>query len=486
MKSTAQRAALTLLPVLLVAGVAIGLLIRPTVDRLVAPQSVAAEEEASPDKHEEEEEGEHIALTKQAYQNLNLSVEAVRLSDYTSVQRMPGEIIESPGLSMQKVAAPVSGRVSRLFTYPGISVSEGVPLCEIQIIDDHLEEAQLRFLELLTKREIVDAELERLAPLASSGSVAGRKQLEWEYQKKELDSSLSRTRQELVIRGLSQQQVEAIVETRRAISSLTVVAPKSVSADLRSPGGQWRFTSAATQPQQQDQTDLTVEELFVESGQNLTRGEPICSLAAHDLLSVCGHAFENEIETVSRLAADRGAVTLEYGIGEQTALRKGLRVQYVDSHVDQATQSFRFYVPLPNDLVTESTDSLGRRFRTWKYKVGQRVHVLVPAQEIRQQIVAPRDAVVREGPDFFVFREHVEQETEPTAAEPPVEDAHEEVFIEFEPVPVTVVYEDRSVVVIAPHEELAVGERIAMSSGYQLLLALKHQQGGGGHGHHHH
>ena len=488
MKTVIARAALVVIPLALVVGVLTGLLIRPTIDRLMAfgvDHPDAHEEEDALD-HEDEEE-EHIALSLQAYQNLQLDVGTVELSDHTHMLRMPGEIIEYTGFSTQQVAAPVSGRVERLYVSPGISVRKNVPLCELVIVDDHLEQAQLRLLGYLTKQEIVEAELERLAPLASSGSVAGRKQLEWEYQQKELNSSLSRAKQELVIRGLSDAQVEEIIATRRAITSLTVKTPTPAGDALQVRGVSSEVRLAAWKESATDESDLTVEQLFVESGQNVNRGDPLCSLAAHGVLSICGHAFENEIDVVSQLAKAQGAVTVEFGSGDHTTLRPNLNIQYVDSHVDEETQAYRFYVPLPNEVVAESTDSLGRRFRTWKYKVGQRIHILIPAYELAGQIVVPRDAVVREGPDAYVFREHreEEQQDEGLSGRSELEEAHQDAFIEFEPVPVTIVHQDRSHVAIAPNEKLAEGDRIAVNSGYQLLLALKHQQSGGGQHHHH-
>ena len=494
MKNPAMRTLVFLIPVVLSIGLITGFLMRPVVELLVfgQPESEVEDEDDHEDAAEEEkqEEEEHIALTKQAFQNLGLSISAVKLSDYTAYLRMPGEIVESPGVSVQTVAAPVSGRVSRLFTTPGISVSEGVSLCELQIVDDQLEEAQLRLLELLTKSEIVDAELTRLAPLTSTGSVAGRRQLEFEYQKKELESSLSRTRQELGIRGLSKEQIESILKTQRAITTFTVRTPKSVGASQQSRVAEQTGTHLANwSTELPDQTDLTVEKLLVEAGQNVSRGDPICTMAAHGLLSICGHAFENEIAVITQRAADDKSIAVEFGIGERTSVKEGLKIQYVASHVDETTQSFRFFVPLPNEVVTESTDHLGRQFRTWKHKVGQRVHLLVPNREVSNQIVVPRDAVVREGPDAFVFREHIEEENDaPTSDDDQVhgdEDEHENVFIELEPVPVTVLYQDRSKTVIKPQEDLKVGDRIAMGSGYQLLLALKNQESGGGHHHHH-
>jgi hypothetical protein len=112
------------------------------------------------------------------------------------------------------------------------------------------------------------------------------------------------------------------------------------------------------------------------------------------------------------------------------------------------------------------------------------VHVVVPTEQIHDQIVLPADAVVQEGPEVFAFREHVEEPEHEHADK--YADDHEDVFIEFEPVPVTIIAREKSVVVVAPGEVLLVGDRVAMSGAYQLHLALKSQQEGGGEHHHHH
>jgi hypothetical protein len=252
-------------------------------------------------------------------------------------------------------------------------------------------------------------------------------------------------------------------------------APEAVST------AGWNSDSFPGAQRTTDGVVFPVEDLFVATGQMMTRGAPVCKVADYRLLLVCGHAFENEIDFVSRLIDENTPVAIELGIVGEGDLVKGLQVQHVPGHVDETSQSFHFYVPLQNEVLKTSTDALGRKFCTWKYKVGQRVHVQVPTGEIRDQIVLPADAVVQEGPEAFVYREHIE-ESEYTDQRA---DDHEEVFIEFEPVHVTIVARDKSVVVVAPGEELAVGDRVAMSSAYQLHLALKSQQEGGG-GHHHH
>jgi multidrug efflux pump subunit AcrA (membrane-fusion protein) len=441
------------------------------------------------DQHEEHHD-DHIALSKQAFQNLKLSVSPVELSDHTQSLRMPGEIKEFPGLGAHVVSAPLSGRVTKLFVSPGVSLTAGERLFELEIVDDELMNTQLRLLELLTKQEIVDAELERLSPLATSGVVRGWEKLEKDYQRQEIMASLERTRQELLMRGLSGEQVDSIVQSRRVVSTITVAAPQpkmaglNVSTEAGSTAG-WNPGSAPGKQRPTGDGDFSVEDLFVATGESIARGAPVYKIADHQLLLICGHAFENEIDVVSRLMGENTPVGIEFGIVGEGELVKGLRIQHVASHVDETSQSFHFYVPLQNEALKISTDTLGRKFCTWKYKVGQRVHVFVPTEEIRDQIVLPADAVVQEGPEAFVFREHVEQSDYEHSDE--YVDDYEDVFIEFEPVHVTIVARDKSVVVVTPGEEILVGDRVAMSSAYQLHLALKSQQeGGGGHHHHHH
>ena len=196
MFKTGFRIGPAIVPVVMVLGLITGLTVRPTIDEVFFADPDGTSEDGlkldsgAVDIHGSVTHEDHVALSQQAFQNLKLSLTTVELSDYTQRIHMPGEIVEAPGRSVQKVAASVSGSVTRLLALPGISVVEGEPLFEITIIDDDLMHAQLRFLELLTKREIVEAELARLKPLTSTGAIPGRKRLELQYQKKEIESSL--------------------------------------------------------------------------------------------------------------------------------------------------------------------------------------------------------------------------------------------------------------------------------------------------------
>lgn len=499
------------LPILLLVGFGLGLFVRPSVDVLLgtAPSETAEEEHASEEHdhaadgdHEEEED--HVALSQEAFNNLKLKVQPVALSDYVRTLRMPGEVVEAPGLSGQEVVAPVTGILTKMYVSPGVSISAGAPLFELRILDQQLLDTQLKLLELLTQREVAQTELDRIAPLTANGSVPGRRKIELQYEIKKIDANLKIAEQALTLKGLKPEQLDRIRSTRELITTLRIQAPVDITAltYLRKPRRDPRDAGfQLVSLTDSEATDLTVEAIHVEPGQTIPQGGAICSLAMHGTLMVSGHAFENEINKVAELSGKQGVVSVEFGSEQQNSVRDDLTIQYVANHIDEASQSFHFYVPLPNEVLRESRDSFDRLFRAWKYKVGQRVHVVLPTETIADRIVLPRGAVVQEGPNAFVFRQHVEDEVDGDHGgldshadhdhemdEHDEEDEHhEEMFIEFEPVPVEVVSRDQRRIVVKPGGELAVGENIAMNGAYQLLLAMKAQaSGGGGHDHHHH
>ncbi|WP_425395198.1 efflux RND transporter periplasmic adaptor subunit [Aeoliella sp.] len=452
------------LPVVLVAGVATGLLVRPALEGLLATP------EEDPHVHETASaEPDHLPLSFEAVQNLGLQAEPVTLSDFVVVRRMPGEIIEAPGLSSQKIAAPVSGKIARLFAAPGMSIQPGDPLLELEIIDDELMQAQLQLLELQTKHEINSAELKRLGPLADSGGIAGRKLLDLEYDLKQIKASLSRTRQELAMRGLSDEQIAKIENSGQAIKRLRISVPPLGAIE-----GEDSSASLAELAKVKD--SLALETLLVEVGQNVTRGEGLASLEVHGLLMVCGHAFESDVDLVSKIATSGEEISIEFGVTDEGKVEPGFRIQHVAGHVDEVTQTYHYFIPLENEVVRESKNALGQVFRTWRYKVGQRVHTLIPAERLAGQIVLPRDAVVQDGPEYYVFREIPFD----------VLEAEHGVYMEMERVPVKVVSRDTNLVAIDPSGQLKPGDRVAMGSAYKLLLAFKAQQEGGGSGHDHH
>ncbi|OYW24805.1 MAG: hypothetical protein B7Z55_01125 [Planctomycetales bacterium 12-60-4] len=118
----------------------------------------------------------------------------------------------------------------------------------------------------------------------------------------------------------------------------------------------------------------------------------------------------------------------------------------------------RFFAPLKNEVVRDAKADNGVIYRSWRFKPGQKVRLLLPVQKLTKQVVVPAEAVVSEGPDAYVFRVNGKL---------------------MERVPVIVEHRDPRFVVLRNDGSVFPGDEIAMNQAYQISLALKKQQGSG-------
>jgi hypothetical protein len=97
----------------------------------------------------------------------------------------------------------------------------------------------------------------------------------------------------------------------------------------------------------------------------------------------------------------------------------------------------------------------------WRYRPGQRVRLRVPVEKLGDAVlVLPVAAVVREGAEAFVFEGHGDH---------------------FHRIPVRVLHEDRTEVVIDP-EGVSAKAKLVLNQATALNRAMK---AGGEEGHHH-
>jgi multidrug efflux pump subunit AcrA (membrane-fusion protein) len=186
----------------------------------------------------------------------------------------------------------------------------------------------------------------------------------------------------------------------------------------------------------------------------------------HQNLYIEGRGFREDATLVEKTAAlgwPIQASFIEEAVGSWPPLERPLTILYMANVIDPTSQTFPFYVPLPNQYREYS--HAGKRYRIWRFRPGQRAQLGVPVQEYRGVFVLPQAAVVREGPDAFVFRQNGDV---------------------FERKPVHVIHEDSSNVVIANDASILPGNYIAQGAAEAINRALKAQDDeGGGHGHHH-
>ena len=113
-------------------------------------------------------------------------------------------------------------------------------------------------------------------------------------------------------------------------------------------------------------------------------------------------------------------------------------------------------MPLTNQ--SRSYEKDGETFVVWRFRPGQRVRLHVPVEELEQVIVLPAAAVVREGPEAYVFRQNGDL---------------------FDRRPVRVLHEDRLNVAIANDGSVAPGWYLAQGSAASLNRVLKAQSASG-------
>lgn len=409
----------------------------------------------------------NVPLSEQARANLGLKLGSVELSDYTKKLVIPGVVVEQPGHSERRITTSLAGVVVKVHAFPGQAVKPGDPLLDIQPTGELLTNAQAELLKTLQNIELVDIEIKRLSPLVESGSIPARTKLEKDYERKRLDSQKLVQIQELLVRGLTPYQITEMVEHKTLLRAFTIHVPGGTPKSTPTEDGHNHPSIVPTGlggvPERlesvADSVIYTVEKIDIFPGKLVQPGEELCDLALHTELYLEGHAFERDSRLIALAVQQQRPLTALFeGEAEAPEVREGLHIRYVENTLDTATRTLRFFVPLKNDVIRDAEADNGMVYRSWRFKPGQKVRLLLPVQMLSEQIVLPAEAVVSEGPDAYVFRANGKL---------------------MERVPVVVEYRDPRFVVLRNDGSVFPGDEIALNQAYQINLALKKQQGSG-------
>jgi multidrug efflux pump subunit AcrA (membrane-fusion protein) len=322
----------------------------------------------------------------------------------------------------------------------------------LRLTHEDLVEKQSELLRDLQQLDVVRREVARLEEVTESGAVAGKTLLERNYEQQKLEAAVNAAVQGLRLHGLSEPQIESIVEQRQLLESVEIVAPASGEAHAGD----------------DHQGFLQFTEVLVRQGDHVTAGTPLGVLSDHCQLYLEGLAFEQDSPLLNRLANEGVALSAVVDAnGPAERVIGDLRVLYVENQVELESRALRFYVPLANELVRNETTPDGHRFIGWRFRPGQRVELRLPVETWKGRLVLPAEAVVREGAESYVFQQN---------------DGH------FDRLNVHLLHSDSHWAVIEPDGVLAPGDLVAGKGAYQLHLALKNRSGAGidphaGHGH---
>ncbi len=422
-------------------------------------------DEAEPHHDDHGTEEVQVELSPQAQRNLDLKTGDVTRRDYWRTITIPAIVSERPGHSEYHVGTTVHGVISRIHVVPGQTVLAGDSLFEVQITGELIAGLQADLLKTLQDLDLVTTEIKRIEPLIARGDIPGIRGIEKKYEQQRLESQRLIQMQELMVRGFSMEQVAQIAELRQLIRTFVVRVPGPAihPGDEAVRERQLRVLPVAltrlavNEESKPPQRSFSVERIAVFPGKLIKPGDELCELAVHDELALAGLGFQRDSELIARVLEQQWPITAVFEAGEHTpVLREGMKIQYADNIVDAETRLFKFYLPLDNEVVRDTTGPNGVTYRSWRFKPGQRAQLLVPIEHWTAKIVLPTDAVVKEGVDAFVFRQNGKL---------------------FERIPVVIEYEDGRNTILTNESQLTAGDVIAMNEAYQLNLALKKSQG---------
>lgn len=419
-----------------------------------------AKKEEAADDHAAHAHGDRVKLTDQARKNLKLVVKPVAVrKDYWKTRQIPGVIVDRPGKSDRGVTAPITGVVSKIHAFPSDTVKPGDPLFDVRLTSELIQNVQAELFKTVKEVQLQEKVIKRLE--ASRGAVPEARIIDARGQMAKLDAQLQASRQILQSRGLNKAQIDE-AERGKFVRSVTVVAPPPVNDE--------QIVVAQASPSTGGGTAYEVQELKVHLGDQVQAGQVLGMLANHRLLYVKGKAFKSESPLLAKAAKNGWPVEAEFAEDDATAwpeLKQTLTIRHLANAMDTASRTFGFFIPLINQA--ESYQKGGKTFLVWRFRPGQRVRLHVRVEQVTGDpvpgspgeyagvIVLPAAAVVREGPEGYVFRANGDA---------------------FDRKPVNVLYEDRREVVLANDGSITPGLYVAQNAAAALNRVLAAQKAG--------
>ena len=388
-----------------------------------------------------------LELSPQARQNLGLVSRPVTLSNSWRSIIVPGEIIDQPGLSDRGITSPAVGVVTQIHAFAGDTIHPGDTLFTLRLLSEYIQNTQSELFKVTRDIELETETRQRLTQIGD-GAIPQVRIIEVEQQLRRLEAASESYRQDLLTRGLSPAQVDQVAGGR-FVASVDVVAPPPIAAPSApvvagSPPGELVYE---------------VQDLKVDLGTQVQAGQLLGVLSNHGALFIAGHAFKREATTLERAAQQQWPLRVDFAEDDSTAwppLDQSFQIRHLSNTIDAASRTFDFFVPLSNQ--SRSYEKEGKTFVVWRFRPGQRVRLHVPVEELKDVIVLPAAAVVREGPEAYVFRQNGDL---------------------FDRRPVRVLHEDRLDVVIANDGSVAPGWYLAQGSAASLNRVLKAQAASG-------
>ncbi len=397
-----------------------------------------------------------LKLSPQARQNLGLVAKAGKPQTYWRTIQVPGAIVDRPGRSDRGVTSPAVAAVVQVHAFPGDTVKPGDRLFTLRLFSEYLQNTQSELFKATRETQLVTEQRTRLAEAAKSGAIPESRIIELDNQLRRQAAAMQAYRQDLLTRGLNPEQIDGIADGT-FVSTIEVAAPPPVDEVKRNPDVEQ--TELQLIDNRVAGVAYEVQELKVDLGQQVQAGQLLSVLSNHHSLYLEGHAFKHEAPFLEKAAQKGWPIQVEFAEDDGRhwpPLDQTFQIRHLANAIDVSSRTFDFFISLTNQSRGYEKD--GKTFVVWRFRPGQRVRLHVPVEELKDVIVLPSAAVVREGPEAYVFRQNGDL---------------------FNRIAVHVLYEDRLNVVLANDKSLTPGVYLAQSSAASLNRVLKAQAASG-------
>lgn len=397
-----------------------------------------------------------LKLSPQARKNLGLVAKAAKPQTYWRTIQVPGAIVDRPGRSDRGVTAPAVGAVVQIHAFPGDTVKPGERLFTVRLFSEYLQNTQSELFKATRETQLVKEQRARLADAAKSGAIPEAKIIELDNQVRRQSAAIQAYRQDLLTRGIKPEQIDDVTEGK-FVSTIEIVAPPPVADVKREP--EIEQTAFPLIDNREKVVAYEVQELKVDLGQQVQAGQLLSVLSNHHSLYIEGHAFKQEAPYLEQAAQNGWPIQVEFAEDDHEhwpALDQTFQIRHLANAIDPASRTFDFFIPLTNQSRGYKKD--GQTFVVWRFRPGQRVRLHVPVEELKDVLVLPSAAVVREGPEAYVFRQNGDL---------------------FNRIAVHVLYEDRLNVVLANDDSITPGLYLAQNAAASLNRVLKAQAASG-------
>jgi len=418
------------------------------------PKSVtqAQKEQAAPPI----QEAKTLKMTEQARKNLGLVSKLAKPQAYWRTIEVPGEIVDRPGYSDRGVTSPAVGVVTEVHAFPGDTVKPGDRLFTLRLFSEYLQNTQSELFKATREIQLITEQHARLEGLVKSGGVPESRLIELDNQLRRQKALIQSYQQDLLTRGLNPEQIKSVADGT-FVSTIEVVAPAVMDHKKNSSEIQpvvFNVTGGDV-----DGLAYEVQELNVELGQQVQAGQLLSTLANHHALFIEGHAFKREASFLAKAAENNWPIRCSFAEDDQVdwpAFDQTLEIRHLANAVNTETRTFNFFIPLLNQSRAYEKDN--QTFIVWRFRPGQRVRLQVPVEELKNVLVLPSAAIVREGPEAYVFQQNGDL---------------------FNRLPVHVLHEDRLQTVLANDGSVKAGLYLAQSAAASLNRVLKAQAASG-------